>query len=77
MKVIWRVEKLEAVARSARRRLAIVWLDADEDEDTAMARWMAANDGEADPRTGPATVLFISWLPAAAAKGEAACQLRA
>lgn len=75
MKVIWRVEKLEAAARCARRRLAIVWRHVGEDEDAAIARWMAASDGEADPRTGPATVLFISWLPVRAAKGETACQL--
>ena len=72
MKVVWRVEKLEAAARAAQRSVVIVWKDADESDDAAIARWMKESDENADPRTGAAAVHFISWLPVRAAEGAAA-----
>ncbi len=72
MKVVWRVEKLEAAAKAARCGVVIVWKHADESDDAAIARWMKENDEKADPRTGAAAVHLISWLPVRAAEGAAA-----
>jgi hypothetical protein len=42
--------------------VAVVWKDADESADSAVARWMADRPGERDPRNDPRrTVYLVSW----------------
>jgi hypothetical protein len=42
--------------------IVVVWKDADESADSAVARWMADRPGEPDPRNNPRrTVHLVSW----------------
>jgi hypothetical protein len=42
--------------------VVVIWRDANESADSAVARWMADRPGEPDPRNNPRrTVHLVSW----------------
>jgi hypothetical protein len=46
--------------------IVVVWKDADESANSAVARWMADRPGEPDPRNNPRRMVYlISWGPSA------------
>ena len=59
----WRIGRLESSAESANRRIVYIWLNHDETDEAANARWLRKNPGESLDDAGVVAYL-IRWAGA-------------